>query len=367
MHRGDPIGSASTSSRERSRLTGAWLRLVGGAGIAGIQAVVVFCLLEVICRLADPLGISYYPETARYLDTMIVEEPIGYRNRPGLRGEFYGVPVAINSLGMRDSEIPSKGADEFRILVLGDSVPFGIGVDFDETIPSQLEEILNQAAPPHRTYRTLNMGVPSYNTEQELLQLKTLGLSLEPDVAVLLFSLNDIERKKWVFEKRASWYADLAQRSYATSFLFVLIRQLRSAVGRPEQLISVGEYHADSPRWQVIKRSLLEISQRCKDRRIGFIVVTSLAQLGAESRMLEEVGQQSGFEVVNLSTSSDPRWAHRDRLELANSRVDSHPNPEGSRAFAVMIAEHLGEAGFLAGSMDKHSAEARLGSDASRP
>ena len=44
---------------------------------------------DLVGRIFDPIGISYYPETARYLDTLIQEEPIGYRNQPGLQGRFY--------------------------------------------------------------------------------------------------------------------------------------------------------------------------------------------------------------------------------------------------------------------------------------
>ena len=42
-----------------------------------LSAVFGLALLEIVGRVFDPLGISYYPETARFLDTMIWEEPIG--------------------------------------------------------------------------------------------------------------------------------------------------------------------------------------------------------------------------------------------------------------------------------------------------
>ena len=39
------------------------------------------------------------------------DDSIVYELRPGVRGRFRGVPVAINSLGMRDAErVPAKGA-----------------------------------------------------------------------------------------------------------------------------------------------------------------------------------------------------------------------------------------------------------------
>ncbi len=81
-------------------------------------------------RLLNPMGISYYPETARLLDELIIEEPIGYRLPPGLEGRYHGVDVRINALGMRDRPVmPEKEPGEFRILVMGDSVIFSIGVD----------------------------------------------------------------------------------------------------------------------------------------------------------------------------------------------------------------------------------------------
>ena len=145
-------------------------------------------LLEAVGRLADPLGISYYPETAKYLDTMIIEEPIGYRNRPNLKGQFWGAPVTINSLGLRDREVSLEPADnEFRILLLGNSGAFGLGVADEDTYSSRLEQQLNRDA-DGMTYRVINMGVPSYNTEQELIQLQSLGLSLDPDLVLLMFA-----------------------------------------------------------------------------------------------------------------------------------------------------------------------------------
>ena len=157
---------------------GRWIALVV------LQLFVVLVVLEGIARVFDPLGISYYPEMARYLDSLVLEEPIGYRNRPGLQDRFFGVPVSINSLGLRDREVQDKAAGEFRILVMGDSVPFGIGVRYEDSFPHQLETLLQERQPTVR-FRTLNMGVPSYNTEQELFQLRSLGLTLKPDAALL--------------------------------------------------------------------------------------------------------------------------------------------------------------------------------------
>src|ERR1700754_5000335 len=98
-------------------LAGFWQRLIRGVMACVVVIAIVFLLLEVAGRIADPAGISYYPETAKYFDTLIIEEPIGYRNRPNLQGQFWGKQVSINSLGMRDREVNTPAArNEFRIL-----------------------------------------------------------------------------------------------------------------------------------------------------------------------------------------------------------------------------------------------------------
>jgi hypothetical protein len=198
-------------------------RLAEAAAVLAISLL----LLEAVDWLADPLGIPYYPETAKYLATLIIKEPVGYRNRPNLKGQFGGAPVTINSLGLRDREVNLEPADnEFRILPLGDSEAFGLGVADEDTYSSRLEHQLNRDA-DGMTYRVINMGVPSYNTEQELIQLQSFDLSLDPDLVLLMFSLNDLQPKMWVFERRKSVLANTAQRSYAASLLAVFYWELR--------------------------------------------------------------------------------------------------------------------------------------------
>src|SRR5262245_42559840 len=60
------------ASRWRSRIV-----LALGATLATLG------LLEVVARLVDPLGISYYPETARYGRIMRRDRDTGYGHVPG--------------------------------------------------------------------------------------------------------------------------------------------------------------------------------------------------------------------------------------------------------------------------------------------
>ena len=125
--------------------------------LAAMQALA----LEIAGRIWDPLGISYYPETARFMDTLIQEEPIGYRLRPGLNATFWGSKVVVSSQGLREREVPAQPLPtEFRIVMLGDSFVFGLGVEYEQALPAQLDKLLNAQHNPGRTFRTINMGLP---------------------------------------------------------------------------------------------------------------------------------------------------------------------------------------------------------------
>ena len=253
---------------------------------------------------------------------------------------------------MRDREVNPKQEGEFRILVMGDSVPFGIGVVYEDSLPCQLERVLCEQHPGRR-FRTLNMGVPSYNTEQELIQLKSLGLTLRPDAVVLLFSDNDIEPKKWVLDKRSKWYINLAQRSYAASILFIFWRELRERIAAPElssahagiagigsPRVNMSEYRLDSPRWQAIDRSLSEINALLRQRNIPFVLFAN----GATSPvldLLQGVAAREGFPLVNLHRNRDPRWMGKEEALFHNSRCDSHPTPLANAALAMLFEENL--------------------------
>lgn len=336
----DPQPSARKKPRGLKRV----LRLFF---IVAVQITITLVLLEVCARIFDPLGISYYPETARFFDTMIHEEPISYRLRPGLDGEFHHAHYQVNSLGLRGPEVTvPKPAGEDRILWLGDSIVFGIGADYENTLPAIVERKANEHSNA-KPYRVVNMGVPSYNTEQELIQLETVGLSLEPDAVLLMFATNDIEKKGWVFDKRQSWLADFAQRSYALSTLFVLSRYAQQSAGGDLQLIHMDNYTPDNPRWLAISDSLKRINEICRARSIPFVVFVMGSTEDHPYEMVASEGRKSGFPVIGLQPQLDARWPDALSSRYRNSTIDSHCNVAGCEMWATLAYEKLVGLGVL--------------------
>ena len=331
----------NTPPTARPQKARGWRRFRNFLITAAIQIAFLLVLLEVAARIFDPAGVSYFPETARFFDTMIHEEPISYRLRPGLDDNFNHAHYQVNSLGFRGPELPlNKPADESRIMWLGDSLVFGIGVNNDQTMPAVVERIANESS-KDKHYRVLNMGVPSYNTEQELIQFETVGLPMQPDAVLLLFAPNDIEQKNWVFEKRKSWIADLAQRSYALSTLFVFSRLARESAGVPESFVNMPDFADDNPRWRAIADSLARIQQLCRERSIPFVVLTMGTTDQMPYSMVAAEGRKDGFEVIGLQPDKDPRWPDASSMRYRNSKVDSHPNVAGCEMWGRLLYEHL--------------------------
>lgn len=106
-------------------------------------------------------------------------------------GWFAGVPATTNALGFRSTraDTEQKGPNTFRILLLGDSVTFGHGAVHD--YPSLLEAELKKWR-GDVDWQVWNLGVPGYNTSQELTYLREVGPRFAPDLVIVGFYLNDI-------------------------------------------------------------------------------------------------------------------------------------------------------------------------------
>jgi len=128
--------------------------------------------------------------------------------------------LGLNSSGFRGRElVVDKAYNVFRIVMLGDSIIFGVGVDEDETLPHYLEQILQQRE-DRVSYEVYNLGIVGYNTRQELATLEEVGLQLQPDLVILNICLNDSDPVKEV------WKAGLVKKASISSFKDINLRTI---------------------------------------------------------------------------------------------------------------------------------------------
>jgi lysophospholipase L1-like esterase len=91
----------------------------------------------------------------------------------------------INSLGLRGPERAAEAPPGvLRVLALGDSSTFGMGVPYPDTWCAQLEARLGEAGVP---CEVLDGGVIGFTIEQGLERYEALGRALAPDVVIAAF------------------------------------------------------------------------------------------------------------------------------------------------------------------------------------
>lgn len=136
----------------------------------------------------------------------------GWALKPNVRdADPYG-PSSLNSnsAGMRGldefTEQPADGTT--RIVLIGDSFAFGEEVADHETFAHQLEELLPQV-------EVLNLGVHGYGHDQMLVYLREEGLRYHPDIVIVGFVQDDMERNMLEFRDYAKPRFELADGALA--------------------------------------------------------------------------------------------------------------------------------------------------------
>ncbi|NND67175.1 MAG: SGNH/GDSL hydrolase family protein [Halioglobus sp.] len=124
----------------------------------------------------------------------------------------------INSHGFRGAEF-DPGHPGKHILFIGDSYTFGWAVDEEETLTAAVERQL--AAPPYAMdIHAYNLGVPGYNTYQELAQLEQVLQRYKADMVVLGYVVNDAKQQRNVPVRPSTYYR------HVSSWLLAEVLQL---------------------------------------------------------------------------------------------------------------------------------------------
>ena len=214
---------------------------------------------------------------------------IVYELRPNTKGIFTGQHISINSLGMRDKERNlKKPSGTFRIIALGDSHTFGWGVRQEESFPTVLENLLT-TRDPSRRFEVMNLGVPGYNTVQEVQVFSTKADELSPDMVVINFVLNDMDLPNFLAEPPDPF-------SSSTSYLYDLIwrrsEQLKENFLLPIGLVPVipeeGKRQLRIPEeriperfrslygWDNMVKSYRRLAQICRRMNIPYVLLINM-------------------------------------------------------------------------------------------
>jgi len=122
--------------------------------------------------------------------------------------------MRTNSQGFRDREHHrAKKPGVPRVVILGDSFAFGLGVSDGETFSDHLTKLAPEL-------EVINLGVAGWNLSQERRLLEMEGLNYSPDLVLVSFVQNDVTSRgipriaTLPKQEKVTWRAWLAGNSY---------------------------------------------------------------------------------------------------------------------------------------------------------
>ena len=310
-------------------------------------AIVVGCVaMEVALRVIFARSLDFSMEMWKYAVQLKhpVENPqLSFAHVPSRSAFLMGVPVSINSDGLRDREfLRAKPAGVYRILLLGDSTTMGWGVREEDTAAKSLERKLN-AHPPsgYERVEVINAGVGNYDTVQEVTYYETAGYNYNPDLVILVFFINDAEPVP--VEKKAF----LIDRSYLVAFAANRFDGiLRHAGVRPDwKQYYASLYEGDKPGFQACKRALRSLTDSTGKNQSKLLVaiLPELRQINGDTypfqaahRKIKDVMAAENVPVLELIEGLKDQGAES---TLWVTPLDDHPNAKAYGLISDQLAQ----------------------------
>jgi len=117
---------------------------------------------------------------------------VSYTLRPNTRFKAWGSEFTSNELGYRTGPV-KKEEGTFRVVFVGDSWTFGLGVDESQAFPRQLQDLANSQSGSRDRVEAWTLALPGYNLLNQTAALESLVDLLEPDAVVFCPTSNDID------------------------------------------------------------------------------------------------------------------------------------------------------------------------------
>jgi lysophospholipase L1-like esterase len=334
-----------------------------------VSTALTCAVLELVVRLFYPVPPTWVDPQTRHLKSPL----LGWVLPPSSESWTIDAPVHVNALGLRDEEIPrEKPLGTKRVLCLGDSFTFALGVRLEDLYSKQLERRLEVAAPGH-LFEVVNGGVAGYNTRQELIFFLTLGRELDPDLVVLGFYWNDLVGNAEPLPDLATtpriaeagppiatenphhWIpAPLRNALRKSVLLYLAVTGAKTAVAlvsSPTDPYSVvqralltGDAGTLAPYWEEAAVRLRQMADAARDRGVPVILLVFPGENEVRrdypdlvfAQKLREIWASTGFPIIDLLP------LYRASLRAGENPFlpyDLHPNAVGMRIAADQLFE----------------------------
>ena len=263
-----------------------------------------------------------------------------------------------NSHGYRDYEYDTqKGRQSFRVVVIGDSIAQGYGVELDETFSKVLEKQLRQ----HKSKEDAKIEViilarAGYSTSQELIVLKEEALTFSPDLIVWSYVLNDPADP--LFHNANGELGTYFYRPPLHTIHWIH-REIFVALERRKGRSCNKEYHEllHCVYWHEVESHINQIGEVSKEENIPiFFLIHPLIQkdksykeysLTALHRKIGGVATQAGLIVLDVLDAYQLFRAEDVTQHVEGGYDPWHPNAKGHRIIADDIFDKIREGEYM--------------------
>jgi len=306
--------------------------------VALLGAVLLCCIaMELTLRVVFARSLDFSMEMWKYavaLKQPVANPRLSFVHIPNRSAFLMGVPVSINSQGLRDGEYPQvKPPHVYRILMLGDSTTFGWGVREEDTSAKFLERKLNAHLPSqYDKAEVINAGVGNYDTVQEVTYYETRGRNFHPDLVILMFFINDPEPVP--VEKKGF----LMDNSYLLAFSINRFDEILRFMGlRPDwRQYYKSLYNDHRPGFQACKQALGDFATSTRNDGASALVaiLPELHRINGDSYPFKAEHQKIkdilAVEHVPVVELIDGLKDHGPEEELWVTPKDSHPDAKAN-------------------------------------
>jgi lysophospholipase L1-like esterase len=233
-----------------------------------------------------------------------------------------GVRWRTNSLGMRDRPYTiAKPARTFRIVLVGDSIGAGWGVDVEQRFESILERNWNARSrgASGLAVEIVNCAVPGQSPGQRWCHFSQVGWPMNPDMLIYESTASDVgwdeRRLRYLLARGIGWdtpvYREVLERSRVERF------------GSPDDF-----KRALKPRhWEILEGVYQTATADCRQAGVPavWVLVPRVGRPndGPDQRALVKAARTAGFtRIVDVSDAYDGL----DPAELSVEPDDFHPN-----------------------------------------
>ena len=259
------------------------------------------------------------------------------------------IKIDYNSWGHRsDYEYTlEKPKGKFRILVLGDSMTVGPGIEnVENTYPKKLEYYLNEKLQLPQ-FEIINTGHPGWNTDTQLYDLFINGFKFQPDMVFLGFYHNDIPWSDFLScdarEIELISYngplKKLLKQSHLYKFVNLKINRLLEKIGNKPKFTDCIKASYSSIEWDMLKVYLDAINMACVIRNVKLVigVIPLMYQLDDNYPILEVHSKLMGYckeRGIECIDFYEHGFKGLDEKNLIISENDRHLNEDGAEIVA---------------------------------